>query len=69
MNLVDKLTEKVRSKLRGKSFGPYRVMQLATDTVTIDEDGVRNKVAIDRVTVAPDSNQPSAPPSEPRLQR
>ena len=41
-----------RSKLLRKSIGQFRVTDVRGDVVTIDQDGVRQPMSIDRVTPA-----------------
>lgn len=43
----------VRSKLLPRSYGPFKVITADETTVTIDQDGIPNKVSIDRVTKVP----------------
>ena len=42
-----------QSKLRFKTFGPFRVLDATPDTVTILEDGTRLQVSIDRCVPNP----------------
>lgn len=49
----EKEEDVVRSKLMPKSYGPFKVIDADEVTVTIDQDGIPNKISIDRVTTVP----------------
>lgn len=49
----EKEEDVVRSKLLPKSYGPFEVLEADEVTVTIDQNGIPNKVSIDRVTTVP----------------
>lgn len=50
---VETLGRKIYNKLQQKLVGPYRVVNVQKNTVTIEEDGQTNAVSIDRGTHAP----------------
>ena len=50
---MKKVEQATRSKLLSKSVGPYEVVHIPDDVVTIKQDGVRHPVTIDLVTIAP----------------
>lgn len=53
MNARDKIIYTLESKRMPKKTGPYQIMDSYADIVTTDKDGIRNKLYIDRVKLAP----------------
>lgn len=50
---VERLATKSYIKLLSTKMGPLMVIKVSPTTVTIDEDGIENKVSVDRAAVAP----------------
>lgn len=48
---TDAVTQYASRNLALRKDGPYRVLQLRQHTVTVDVNGVRNDVSIDRTTL------------------
>lgn len=50
---AEMLAWKPHNKLQSRTTGPFRVVSEQKDTIAIDEEGIPNRVSIDRITHAP----------------
>lgn len=50
--VAERLFEAPRTTLPSKAFGTFKVLDSTQDTVNIDEDGIRIKVSMDRISLA-----------------
>lgn len=58
------LLMKEHHKLQLETLGPFRIISVQNHSVTTEENGISNKVSIDRVTDASSSPKPSSVSNE-----
>lgn len=55
---ADKMTVEAYSKLPSRASGPYCIIRTTSGTLTIDQNGITNKISLERASLAPNSMQP-----------